>query len=247
MLVVLFYSMVVMFIKTHETLLCYLSLNMTKRGIGMVKKRPTRNKKGMVGIEAAIVLIAFVIVAAAFSYMVVNMGLFATQKGRDVIQQGVSESGSPLVIDGSFMIRATAGKADAALIPLKTMGVRYVPMKNGTSEISLKVGDHSSYADVYYGINNTDPTNARLDDLLDAATNTTGGNTGFVLFIGNNNGDTSLSYDEKGYLILYLSGTDQADERDNVFAEIRPEMGAPLSIEFIVPPHLSSGWLTIGS
>ncbi|MEM2352287.1 MAG: archaellin/type IV pilin N-terminal domain-containing protein, partial [Thermoproteota archaeon] len=34
----------------------------------------------MIGIEAAIVLIAFVIVAAAFSFMVINMGLFSTQR-----------------------------------------------------------------------------------------------------------------------------------------------------------------------
>ena len=43
-------------------------------------------KKGMLGVESAIILIAFVIVAAAFSFMVVNMGLFATQRGREVIQ-----------------------------------------------------------------------------------------------------------------------------------------------------------------
>ena len=38
-----------------------------------------RKKKGIVGIEAAIVLIAFVIVAAALAFVSLNMGLFTTQ------------------------------------------------------------------------------------------------------------------------------------------------------------------------
>ena len=37
-----------------------------------------KQKRGMVGLEAAIVLIAFVIIAGAFSFMVINQGLFAT-------------------------------------------------------------------------------------------------------------------------------------------------------------------------
>ncbi|MEM3162665.1 MAG: archaellin/type IV pilin N-terminal domain-containing protein, partial [Candidatus Bathyarchaeia archaeon] len=35
-------------------------------------------KRGMVGLEAAIILIAFVIIAGTFAFMVINQGLFAT-------------------------------------------------------------------------------------------------------------------------------------------------------------------------
>ncbi|MEM1515018.1 MAG: archaellin/type IV pilin N-terminal domain-containing protein [Candidatus Bathyarchaeia archaeon] len=48
-------------------------------------RRFFRSRRGMIGIEAAIVLIAFVIVAAAFSFMVINMGLFSTQRGKETI------------------------------------------------------------------------------------------------------------------------------------------------------------------
>ena len=92
-------------------------------------RRLLKQKRGMVGIEAAIVLIAFVIVAAAFSFMVVNMGLFATQRGRETIQEGILEVSSPLLLDGTIYVRGVAGpKVDAVVIPLKTMGTRYVPM-----------------------------------------------------------------------------------------------------------------------
>ena len=62
----------------------------------------------MVGVEAAIVLIAFVIIAATFSFMVVNMGLFATQRSRDTIQQGLQEASTPLALDGSILIRGNS-------------------------------------------------------------------------------------------------------------------------------------------
>ncbi|MFZ8790675.1 MAG: archaellin/type IV pilin N-terminal domain-containing protein [Thermosphaera aggregans] len=41
-------------------------------------------KKGIVGIEAAIVLIAFVIVATALAFVVMNMGMYTIQKSKEV-------------------------------------------------------------------------------------------------------------------------------------------------------------------
>ncbi|MCE4604605.1 MAG: flagellin, partial [Aeropyrum sp.] len=46
------------------------------------------------GIEAAIVLIAFVIVAAALAFVALNMGLFTTQKSKEVMQRGLEEATS---------------------------------------------------------------------------------------------------------------------------------------------------------
>jgi flagellin FlaB len=37
-----------------------------------------KQKRAIVGLEAAIILIAFVIIAAVFSFMVINQGVFAT-------------------------------------------------------------------------------------------------------------------------------------------------------------------------
>ena len=40
------------------------------------------------GLEAAIVLIAFVVVAAVFSYVVLGAGFFTTQKSQEVVHTG---------------------------------------------------------------------------------------------------------------------------------------------------------------
>ena len=204
-----------------------------------------KNRKGMLGVESAIILIAFVIVAAAFSFMVVNMGLFATQRGRDTINQGVQEASTPLMLDGTILIRGTSeGKVDAIIVPLKTLGVKYVPMANETTVISLRVENHTAYANIYNGINDTDPRGHDFSELINGLE--AGGSTTAILFIENSDGDDSMDAQEKGLLIIYLANDDQANKRENVFIEIRPEKGAPLSIEFIVPSELQQGYTTIG-
>lgn len=67
--------------------------------------RQLRNRRGIVGIEAAIVLIAFVVIAAAFSYVVINMGFFATQKTKETIGEGIAESSAAIQLDGTVIAR----------------------------------------------------------------------------------------------------------------------------------------------
>ena len=52
------------------------------------------------GLEAAIVLIAFVVVAAVFSYVMLGAGFFATQKSQEVTYSGIKQSTSNLVLEG---------------------------------------------------------------------------------------------------------------------------------------------------
>ena len=52
------------------------------------------------GLEAAIVLIAFVVVAAVFSYVVLGAGFFTTQKSQEVVHSGVTQASSNIVVKG---------------------------------------------------------------------------------------------------------------------------------------------------
>jgi len=53
------------------------------------------------GLEAAIVLIAFVIVAAAFSYVILGAGFFTTQRAQESVHTSVGQSSSTLEIIGN--------------------------------------------------------------------------------------------------------------------------------------------------
>jgi len=139
--------------------------------------RPSlKRRKGIVGIEAAIVLIAFVIIAAAFAFMVINMGLFSTQRSKDTISQGLREASSPLQVDGSIFVRTTSDlDVNASIIPLRAMGVKYVPVGRNETVVSLSVvhrgGSSISYSNIYYGVvdSSYDPTGKSFDELVQAA------------------------------------------------------------------------------
>ncbi|MEM2248182.1 MAG: archaellin/type IV pilin N-terminal domain-containing protein [Candidatus Bathyarchaeia archaeon] len=212
-----------------------------------VRKNLFRSKRGMVGIEAAIVLIAFVIVAAAFSFMVINMGLFSTQRGKETIQDALQEASCPLTVDGALQVKGNSSSGVSAIvIPLKTLGVKYVPMEANRTVVTLSIVGKVTYPNIYGGIDDAtiNATSVDFDKLVDAIEN----KPGAVLFIVGSDGDHSLDSDEKGFLVIVPEDENYPAERDHVIIEIRPQKGAPLTIEITIPPQLPSkeGWLAIG-
>nr|WP_321352897.1 flagellin [uncultured Methanoregula sp.] len=67
------------------------------------------NDNAFTGLEAAIVLIAFVVVAAVFSYVVLGAGFFTTQKSQEVVHTGVQQASSTLEIVGNVYGTGVAG------------------------------------------------------------------------------------------------------------------------------------------
>jgi flagellin FlaB len=59
------------------------------------------NEEGFTGLEAAIVLIAFVVVAAVFSYVVLGAGFYTTQKAQETIYRGVEQSTTNVQLVGN--------------------------------------------------------------------------------------------------------------------------------------------------
>ncbi len=65
-----------------------------------------RGEKGITGLETAIILIAFVVVAAVFAYTVLSAGLFSTQKSQEAIYAGLEEAQSTMNMKGSVIAKA---------------------------------------------------------------------------------------------------------------------------------------------
>lgn len=207
-----------------------------------------RKKRGMIGIEAAIILIAFVIVASAFSYMVINMGLTSTQRGKEAITTSLQEVLSPLIVDGAITIRTENQKVTAVIIPLKVSGVTYIPMGTNRTVVTLKIkyADTSkpsvSYPNIYMGVNKTtDPAKVSLTSILERFPSFNDVNAMAQLFLEENNKDDAFDFFEKGYLVIKIDATLDLTSRCEVYIEIRPERGAPLTISFIVPANLPTG------
>ncbi|MFA5222458.1 MAG: archaellin/type IV pilin N-terminal domain-containing protein, partial [Methanoregula sp.] len=71
-------------------------------------KSSTQNDEGFTGLEAAIVLIAFVVVAAVFSYVVLGAGFFTTQKAQETVHTGVAQATSAVELSGPVMVQANS-------------------------------------------------------------------------------------------------------------------------------------------
>jgi flagellin FlaB len=58
------------------------------------------SEAGFTGLEAAIVLIAFVIVSAVFAYVVLGSGIIFSEASRSTVHRGIHEAGSSLTVTG---------------------------------------------------------------------------------------------------------------------------------------------------
>ncbi|MFA5003327.1 MAG: archaellin/type IV pilin N-terminal domain-containing protein [Methanolinea sp.] len=68
------------------------------------------NDNGFTGLEAAIVLIAFVVVAAVFSYVVLGAGFFTTQKAQETVYEASGQATSSFEVVGQVYGIATSQK-----------------------------------------------------------------------------------------------------------------------------------------
>ena len=67
-------------------------------------RRVRRDQRGITGLETAIVLIAFVVVASVFAYAVITTGLFSSEQAQTSAQSGVEAAKSTMSPKGSMIL-----------------------------------------------------------------------------------------------------------------------------------------------
>jgi flagellin FlaB len=72
---------------------------MFKRVANMMR----RDERGITGLETAIILIAFVVVASVFAYTVLSAGIFSSQKGQEAVYTGLQQARSTLELKGDVV------------------------------------------------------------------------------------------------------------------------------------------------
>lgn len=110
-------------------------------------KRLFKNQQGITGIETAIILIAFVIVASVFAYVVLSAGLFSTQKAKEAIHSGLDEARSAIEIKGNVYGRMTGNVLTSVIFTVATTTggnmVDFTDTDNFTNKVVI------SYSDTY--------------------------------------------------------------------------------------------------
>jgi flagellin FlaB len=78
---------------------------------GEIMRQLKSDDSGFTGLEAAIVLIAFVVVAAVFSYVVLGAGFFTTQKSQETVYKGVEQASTNIQMIGNVYGIASTGSS----------------------------------------------------------------------------------------------------------------------------------------
>jgi flagellin FlaB len=211
-------------------------------------RKSLKSKRGIVGIEAAIVLIAFIIVAAALSYVVINMGFYTTQKTRDAMASGLEESLNALQLDGVVTAKTDdSGHIEWIVFPVKlSAGRAAIDLKNETLAMTAYL-PNATLLNVYRGVFNeteygVDPVD--LETVLDNMTSlfASSAEKDYALtIIYNDDGDTVLEPTEKAFFIVHLDknppnlGQHTLIEYGIITIEIKGAKGAALTIERMAP------------
>src|SRR5512136_524583 len=61
------------------------------------------NQKGITGLETAIILIAFVVVASVFAYAILSAGLYSSQKSQESVYQGLKQAQGAITVKGGVV------------------------------------------------------------------------------------------------------------------------------------------------
>ena len=196
-----------------------------------LEKTMRTDERGITGLETAIILIAFVVVASVFAYTVLSAGIFSSQKGQEAVYTGLQHARSTLELKGD-VVAHTDGIQVNELVLCVASALNGQPIDltepmddgNGTA-----AGNSSNVVVVSYA-----SKNIRTDDLYWQANQ-----------LGRGNGDSMLDPGETFEMTIYLNGAGEPiGTYQTVGIEIKPPTGSVLVIERTTPAALSD-WLIL--
>ena len=227
--------------------------------MNLIQKGHRHTHRGIIGIESAIVLIAFVIVAAALAFVVLNMGFSTTQKAKTTIVSTLQQAGSSLEVEGKVIGSSyiPGGGASSGLnatsIPIKISGggdsVNLDPSVTAVKYLSNQI----TYDDIYRGTLQSPGTfnsleaataQATLDGYItldpfqggDPGTDDWPYETGaFIYWTVAANNNEILEAGEHANLAIVFARGDLPTELDTFRAELIVSTGASLTVERQVP------------
>ena len=232
--------------------------------MNLIQKGHGHTHRGIIGIESAIVLIAFVIVAAALAFVVLNMGFTTTQKAKTTIVQTLSEAGSSLEIEGKVIGSSylppggTASSLNATSAPIKIAGGGDSVNLDPTITAIKYISNQITYDNIYAGTLQTGSPTAGTFNSLESATGEAfiqgfisedpfaGGldadvddwpreTAAFIYWTVSANTNDILEAGEHANVAVIFAAGDRPQELDTIRMEIIIAAGASLTIERNIP------------
>ena len=192
-----------------------------------------RDNSGITGLETAIILIAFVVVAAVFAFTVMTTGLFSTEKAKTTAQAALTEASSSFITKGAV----TATCDDPAACAYVDSITFTVALASGADAQTLSQAELSF---LYSDPNNTQRTSGLVPvggiiTQETAAPEPDGNGTDIVSIIDTGPGGTgSLEAGESAAITVNLAATGGGVTQLEAGTKFRIEMMAPKGGTLIV-------------
>jgi archaeal flagellin FlaB len=183
--------------------------------------RLMKDESGITALETAIILIAFVVVAAIFAFTVLSTGTFLTEKSKQAAYSGLQEVRGSMELRGSIIANSSVSTTvDSVVFTVANVaGGEPVDLTDTAGNQVVKL----SYRD----------TNQNVD--LNAAANWT------VSFLGKNDGDKILDGQELAQITVDLTGlSTKLGPNQSFDIEINPPQGAVLVVDRTTPAKLDT-------
>ncbi len=122
--------------------------------------RSARSEQGITGLETAIILIAFVVVATIFAFVVLTTGVFSAERGKETVYAGLEKARGSMELRGGVVVTAagtTLSVDDIQFAVATTAGGEPVPLNpSGTNNRTVIAyrDDNIVDNDVTYTVNN---------------------------------------------------------------------------------------------
>jgi flagellin FlaB len=186
-----------------------------------------RDQRGITGLETAIIMIAFVVVASVFAYTVLSAGIFSSEKGKEAVHAGLEQARSSMELVGPVVARDTNDDDDIdqiVFIVANTLSgepINFTTTSDADGDGLLSdesTKNHTtviSYAD-------------KVQEVTDIAWTQSA--------IGKNDSDNLLEANEKFEITLDVSQlSTRLDEDDTFVIEVKPDGGSSMVLERTTP------------
>jgi flagellin FlaB len=188
-------------------------------------------EEGFTGLEAAIVLIAFVVVAAVFAYVVLGAGLFTAQKAQATIHAGVQQGSSSMEVVGN-VYGIAVGQTDHLSYANTTVALTAgdTPMDISQMVISYNDNKGGHIGNLTYMGLALDTPDA-CTDILDASTSS----PSWCISESINNQTSGALLDPNAQMVLSIYLPPSTTPYTQFTLNFQPAQGAVLSIQRTVP------------
>ncbi len=193
----------------------------------------SNDERGITGLETAIILIAFVVVASVFAFVVLSTGVFSAERAKETVHAGLQEARGSMEIRGSMIAKASTSSVDTIVfVVTNAVAGEAIDLTAPTDGDDDGIPDSGS---AHKTVMSYDDQNQQISDVAYDVT-----------YLGDNDGDSLLEVGEKaqitakvGKAITDTSGTDLSKNTEFT-VEFSPPRGAVMILQRTTPPRIDS-------